>query len=94
MAASFNYMWAEIHMQHAKRVRRKDWPAGKEAYHDIENDGIPDEIDVNDADFLRKSQAKYESFKANIRIALDGQVHPEAYITQEDSLAEDWQIIE
>lgn len=94
MKQQFNHMWAEVHMQQAKKVRRAGWPAGKVAYHDVENDGVPDELDVNAPDFLRKSMENYERFRRNIRIAQDGVVQPGAYITHADSLEEDWEITE
>jgi len=90
----FNYMWAEIHMRTAKVVRRAEWPVGKTIYYDTDGDGIPDELDVSHPDFLANAKENYAKYKAGVRIAQDGEVLPAAYVTQADSLANDWYIVE
>lgn len=80
-------------MRKAKKVRRPSWPDGKVAYYDVDNDGIPDELPMDDPEFIRNSQRNYEKFLASIRVTQGDQENPEnrPFITQEDSLAVDWE---
>lgn len=99
-----SHMEAEVAMRDAKIVARMAWPAGKVVYYDVENDGTPDELENYDAlmrelrkaplTFIEKSMLLYEGFKKYISVRIDDAVHPDLYITQEDSLALDWYIVE
>jgi hypothetical protein len=88
------YFEAECAMREAKKITRKGWPKGKNAYYDVDGDGIPDELKTDHPDFLKKSKENYQKFLESIRIEQDGQVQPFIYITQEDATSEDWRIVE
>lgn len=84
---NLEYYQAENLMREGNKVSRKDWPEGKEAFYDVDGDGIPDELDKSDPDYLYNSQENYRRFKENIRVS-DG-----SYINQTDFVANDWFLI-
>jgi hypothetical protein len=88
------YIQAELQMREGQKVARKAWPTGRSAFHDVEGDGIPDHAKPIPVKFYPQMQQEYELFLRNIRISENGQIVPGAYITQEDSLANDWIVVE
>lgn len=91
---TIDYMTAEAAIKNAKTVSRLDWPAGKVAYHDVDGDGIPDQLDTSHPDFIKNAILIHNTYIKNIRIAIDGKVQESAFITHGDSLATDWYIVE
>lgn len=89
-------MEAQVQMRQAKKVKRLSWPDGKHAFYDTNKDGVPDELPLDHPDFIQRSQANYDHFLKNIVVIGGSQtdITNRPFITQEDSLATDWELCE
>lgn len=91
------YEEAEQKMQRRTVMRRKSWPAGKHVFFDSDADGKPDDplpLDFPDPLLALKTQKEYyEFFKDNLTVKGGSKtdVNNRPWITQADSLADDWE---
>lgn len=92
-----NYEQAKQLMLKRISIRRKGWPAGKFAFFDSDKDGKPDDplpMDYPDPKLALESNREfYEFFEKNIVVKGGSKtdVNNRPWITQADSLEEDWE---
>ena len=88
-----DYKTAENGMRAGGVIRRWAWGEGREAYYDIDGDGVPDAL-VPSYSLSRVAALKeYNDFVSKICIRTAGVVEVGTYITHGDTLAQDWIIV-